>query len=102
MKTKTAFGETYTIPDIECIGATEDGMPIMKITEGEFTGVEFSVSNTMMSDDGLDLTYNLETTHASVDQIKPIADNMLLILLLEAAERQKEANETDTPSPTDT
>lgn len=94
MKTKVAFGKTYTIPDMECIGATADGLPIMKITEGEFEGVEFSVSDTMMSDDGLDLMYNLETTHVTVDQIKPITDNMLMMLMIEAIERQEKENET--------
>lgn len=97
MKTFVSDGQTIEVPDIDIV--SNDG-PVMQITEGEHAGVCFKITNIRMddTDEGL-MWYDLDITDAvgqntglSVDKIKPIADNFILMALHEQIERAK--NET--------
>lgn len=97
MKTFVSEGLTIEVPDINIV--SDDG-PVMQIAEGEHAGVCFKISNIRMddADEGL-MWYDLNITDAigqntglSVDNIKPIADNFILMALHEQIKRAK--NET--------
>lgn len=97
MKTYTFGDQTYEVPDIEVTAA--DTTYVMRITEGEFTGTSFSLSNIRMddTDEGL-MWYDIDVTNSEnqpipvVDGIKKIADNFILIALHEQVEKHKHEN----------
>lgn len=97
MKTYVIPGEQRSIdvPDISAV--TEQ---VMKIDEGPYAGVWFTLTDMVMDDeDECLMHYNVECAGATVDEIKPIVDNFILQLLLEQIERSKnEANPTSNPN----
>lgn len=97
MKTFVSEGQTIEVPDINVV--SEDG-PVMQIAEGEHAGVCFKITNIRMdeADEGL-MWYDLDITDAtgqnmelSVDSIKPIVDNFILMMIHEQIERAKNEN----------
>lgn len=91
MKTYVIPGEDRSIdvPKIEIVGDT-----VLKIEEGPFAGVWFTLSDMQMDDtDECLMHYNVECAGATVDEIKPIVDNFILSLLLDQIERAKNGTE---------
>lgn len=97
MKTFISEGQTIEVPDINVV---DSNGPILQIAEGDHAGVCFKISNFHMdeADDGL-MWYDLDmidaagqNTGMSVDLIKPIVDNFILMLIYEQVEKLKNEN----------
>lgn len=87
-------GRTFDIPDYDIVQG-----PVFRITEGQFEGVWFTISDMRMDDtDECLMHYNVECAGATVDEIKPIVDNFILSILIEQIERLN--NGTRSPDPT--
>lgn len=90
MRTFTTDGQTYEVPLIfPVLGA--DVQPTFEIKEGQFAGVQFRIENMIMDrEDEQLMYYDLWCTdNVTVDQIKPIVDSFILMLLVDQIERLK-------------
>ena len=100
MKIFQSEGKDIAIPDIEVVPGSHDPHKFL-IKEGEFAGIEFTMTNMHMDEkDEALLWYDLDVTkgEVAVDKIKPVVDNYILSILYDQIERMK--NETDSPSTT--
>lgn len=101
MKSFVSDGVEITVPDTAVVNP--EG-PVIQILEGPHAGVYFKIGNMRMDDtDDALLWYDLDIVDAAghntgepVDQIKPIVDNFILMILHEQIENEKVKNENQT------
>lgn len=98
MKTYTVPGEEGRVISVpEIVAITKD--TVFRITEGEFEGVWFTLSDMHMDDsDDCLMHYNVECAGATVDEIKPMVDNFILSILIEQIERSNNGTRSSDPS----
>lgn len=104
MKTYNTADGSFNVPDY--IVTIEEGVSdsfIFTLTEGELSGTRFKIDCIQVddNDDSL-INYNLHSEGAegspSVDILKPIADNIIIGILLDAIEGHKnEISSTSNP-----
>ena len=91
MKTFTIDNVTYNVPNI-VVNKNEKGTyPVFEITEGDFKGALFSVSDISVdSEIENNLIYSLYVSEGTnIDSVKPVIDNFLISVLYEEVKRQE-------------
>lgn len=99
MRTFMSEGVELSVPEMEVV---DRDAKVFQITEGDQAGVCFRFDNMRMDDsDETLLWYDLDivdaagnVTELSVDNIKPIVDNFILLTMYEMIERIKNENST--------
>ena len=90
MKTFMYSGVLYEVPDIRPILET-----VLEIKEGPYEGVWFTLHDMQMDEeDECLMHYEVEASGATVDEIKPIVDNFIIMLLHDQMERATNAAST--------
>jgi hypothetical protein len=94
MKTFMSEGREIQLPDIGVVSS--ESAPRFEIKEGDFKGIQFTITNIRMDDkDEALMWYDLNTaTEGDQEKIKPIVDDFILSILYEQIERPENENDS--------
>jgi hypothetical protein len=89
MKTFTIDGKEYVVPNI---GVTSEEPIQFRVNEGEFEGVNFTISDMQIDDDieGL-LHYNVSTdADVDMDRFRDVLNDFIILILHEQLMREED------------
>lgn len=103
MKQFTVGDKTYEVPAITVVTDDQGKSPVFEISEGEYSGVKFSIDDIHMDDKDESLMWydlnvgdTFDPPRADINlKIKPIVDDFIIMVLHEQIEREKNGKQSD-------